>query len=145
MGCIRVANLHGIPAIAPAFTGQPIGNLRREFAEVPPLSVIFFHQSNNDAEVRCGEKYAGLERTPKNTPLYAKLVVRIGYRPVNRQSHDVGILTDKETVKLPSAAQNPDKTIRCRSDVVCLLERKCSSRTLREDATVSGDAERTRL
>ena len=42
-----------------------VANPPREFAEVPRLSVVFFHQANYDAEVRCIDKYAGAASAPK--------------------------------------------------------------------------------
>lgn len=42
-----------------------VANPPREFAEVPRLSVVFFHQPNYDAPVRCVERYAGVASRPK--------------------------------------------------------------------------------
>ncbi|HXP31183.1 MAG TPA: 2-oxoglutarate and iron-dependent oxygenase domain-containing protein [Stellaceae bacterium] len=48
-----------------------VANPPPQFAEVPRLSVVFFHQPNYDAEIRCIEKYAGAASMPKYPPTTA--------------------------------------------------------------------------
>jgi isopenicillin N synthase-like dioxygenase len=45
-----------------------VANPPRQFADVQRLSVVFFHQPNYDAEIRCIDKYEGTASTPKYPP-----------------------------------------------------------------------------